>query len=103
MYYSLAIYYHFVEKDNVRALKCVEKMLILKPDHEDGCILYFHILTENANLPQAYAALETVSKLNPLLAFPYYFLGIRSQNTGDYATARLYFENAARYHAFNMQ
>jgi hypothetical protein len=47
--------------------------------------------------------LEAAQKINPLLAFPYYFLGIRAQNIGDYGAARLYFENAARYHSFYLQ
>ena len=78
IYYSLAIYYHFHEKDFGKALKCLDKVLLLKPDHEDGTILYFHILIEKGTLSPGYAILEAAQKSNPLLAYPYYFLGIRS-------------------------
>jgi len=39
-----------VEKDQVKALKLIDKVLLLKPDHEDGSILYFHILNEKGAL-----------------------------------------------------
>jgi len=78
IYYCLAIYYHFVEKDHVKALKLIDKVLLLKPDHEDGSILYFQILNEKGALSQAYTMIESVQKVNPLLAYPYYFLGVRA-------------------------
>ncbi len=41
IFYSLGLYYFFIEKDHSRALKCLEKAILLKPDHEDaGIFLY---------------------------------------------------------------
>ena len=39
--------------------------------------------------------------MNPLLSYPYYLQGLKAQNQGDYAEARILFESAARFQGYS--
>jgi hypothetical protein len=56
----------------------LDKALLLKPDHEEAGVLNYHILVEQGHHVQAFNLLESIQKANPLLAYPYYFLGVRA-------------------------
>jgi len=44
--YCLAVYYYCTEKDIGKALKCLDRLMMLRADFDDGAVLYYHILIQ---------------------------------------------------------
>lgn len=84
IFYALGLYYYQHERDMVKAQKCLEKCLLLKPDLEDACVLYYQLLIEQGKEVAASEMLHRALLNNPLLAAPQYFLGLISQNQMDF-------------------
>eukprot|EP00347_Sterkiella_histriomuscorum_P021178 403334951 len=98
IFLSLAMYYFSKEKDLTRALKCLDKVNLLRPDLEEGQLLLFIILVEQGNLDLAFANLTRFQKIQPLSVFPYFILGLRAKNNSLFTQAIEFFQSGSRFH-----
>ena len=44
--YCLAVYYYCTEKDIGKAVKCLDRLMMLRADFDDAAVLYYHILIQ---------------------------------------------------------
>jgi len=87
IFYSLGVYYYFRESNPAKALKCLEKALLLQPNFEQAFLLKYTIL---CNDDKADAAMESIGKIqasNRNLASTYYLRGVHMLNQGNYIQA----------------
>ena len=99
IFYSLGVYYYFRESNSAKALKCLDKALLLKPDFEQAFLLKYTLLCAD---DQADAGMEAISKIqaaNRNLSSTYYLRGVHMLNQGNYIQAIDDLQNATRFYS----
>ena len=60
IFYSLGVYYYFRESNAAKALKCLEKALLLQPNFEQAFLLKYTILCNDGKADEA---MESIGKI----------------------------------------
>ncbi|CDW90850.1 tetratricopeptide repeat-containing protein [Stylonychia lemnae] len=100
IYLCLGIYFYAKENDMNKAMKSLMKAIELRADLEDAQFLLFLILVELGKTDEAFANLAKFQKISPYSVVPQFYLGLNSQNHGQYQKATEYFQRAIRNHQY---
>lgn len=80
IFYSLALYYLLKENNLVKAQKCLDKALLLKPNFEEAFILNFYILQREGKSKESIELVKKMQEINKNLASTYFLQAISLLN-----------------------
>lgn len=110
MFYSLGMYYCLCADDNAKALKCLDRALLLRPDFEQAFLLKYTLLCQDGQLGKGMEAISLIQKANRNLPSTYYLRGIQILNSGgkvltenDYFEAIDNLQNADKFYSIQRQ